>query len=355
MSAVRTIFREGVTVSLIDQTRLPSEIVNVACTSSNAVCTAIRGMQIRGAPALGIAAAYAMALAAEEAPDSAEAFAAHLHQAAQEVRATRPTAVNLFWGVDQALAVAKDVESRGVDATREALWTLADRLLDADVEINRRMGDHGVPLIPEGANVLTHCNAGALATGGWGTALGVIRSARAAGTRLHVYVDETRPFLQGARLTAWELQQEGIPFTVITDNMAGYFMARGEIDLCIVGADRIAASGDVANKIGTYSVAVLADAHSVPFYVAAPISTIDLSIETGAEIPIEERDPAEVTAFAGRQVAPFGSPARHPAFDVTPNRYVSAIVTEVGVLRAPFDRSLADAVAAAGRQVTPRS
>jgi methylthioribose-1-phosphate isomerase len=354
MTTVRTIYRDGSVVYLIDQTRLPSEIVYVECGDAEALCSAIRGMQIRGAPALGIAAAYAMALAGERAPDDPERFVAHLHRSAETVRATRPTAVNLFWGVDQSLQVAAEAPGTGVDATRSALWSLADRLLESDVEVNRRMGDLGAPLVSDGANVLTHCNAGALATGGWGTALGVIRSAHAAGTRLHVYVDETRPFLQGARLTAWELQQEGIPFTIITDSMAGYFMAQGEIDLCIVGADRIAASGDVANKIGTYSVAVLADAHSVPFYVAAPISTIDLSIETGSEIQIEERDPSEVVAFAGRQVAPIGAAARHPAFDVTPSRYVTAIITEMGLLRAPYEQALSDAVAAAGAMAPAR-
>ena len=344
MPLVRTIFREGRTVYLIDQTRLPSVIENVECATHEAMCEAIRSMRIRGAPALGVAAAYGMALAGEQAPDASDAFHFYMHVVADEIRATRPTAVNLFWGVGQSLALVDESSERSIVDTREALWDLADRLAAADVEVNKRMGDFGAPLIPDGANVLTHCNAGALATVGWGTALGVIRSARDAGTQLHVYVDETRPFLQGARLTAWELQQEGIPFTVITDNMAGHFMARGEIDLCIVGADRIAASGDVANKIGTYSVAVLAEAHGIPFYVAAPTSTIDLSIETGNEIPIEERDPSEVLAYAGHAVAPVGSRARHPAFDVTPSRYVTAIITEVGVLRAPYEPALAQAV-----------
>lgn len=232
----------------------------------------------------------------------------------------------------------------GTAGVRAALWDLADGLAMADIETNQRLGAHGARLIPPRARILTHCNTGSLATVGWGTALGVVRSAHQAGTPLHVYVDETRPFLQGSRLTAWELEGEGIPYTVITDNMAGYFMARAEIDLCIVGADRIAASGDLANKIGTYTLAVLAQVHHLPFYVAAPTSTIDLTIETGAEIPIEERDPSEVLAFAGVRVAPTGAHARHPAFDVTPSRYVTAFITEAGVLRPPYQEALARAV-----------
>jgi methylthioribose-1-phosphate isomerase len=235
----------------------------------------------------------------------------------------------------------------GVDAARTAVWQLADHLAEADIAVNRQMGAHGATLIPDGARVLTHCNTGSLATVDWGTALGAVRSAHEAGKQLHVLVDETRPFLQGSRLTAWELQQTGIPYTVITDNMAGWLMAQGEVDLCIVGADRIAACGDVANKIGTYSLAVLAHAHDIPFYVAAPTSTIDLSIDSGSEIPIEERDPGEVLAFGGVRVAPDGATARHPAFDVTPARFVSAIVTEHGVHRAPYETTLAAAVACA--------
>jgi methylthioribose-1-phosphate isomerase len=346
---VRTIFREGVVVRLIDQTRLPAHVEIVDCPTSDAVCDAIRTMRIRGAPALGVAALYAMALGAEQGPDDPLSMPQHLARVADAVRATRPTAVNLFWGVDQALQASDAMRGADAPALRYALWDLADRLAEADVAVNHRIGTHGADLIQDGSRVLTHCNAGALATVGWGTALGVLRSARDAGKRLHVYVDETRPFLQGARLTAWELQQEGIPFTVITDNMAGHLMQRGEIDCCVVGADRIAASGDVANKIGTYSVAVLAHAHGIPFYVAAPISTIDLTTETGNEIPIEERDPGEVLAFGGVRTAPEGATARHPAFDVTPSRYVTAIITEVGVLRAPYEDALAEAVESAAR------
>ena len=339
-----TICRDGRVVKLVDQTRLPLETILVTCTNADEICEAISRMRIRGAPALGVAAAYAMALGAEVAPPDPGPFLVHLGRVAEQVRGTRPTAVNLSWGVSRALTCAERVHAIGAAETRKALWDLADRLAEEDVEANRRMGSHGSALIPDGARILTHCNAGALATAGWGTALGVIRSAHRAGKRLQVFVDETRPFLQGSRLTAWELQEEGVPYTVIADNMAGYFMARGEIDLCIVGADRIAASGDVANKIGTYSVAVLASAHGIPFYVAAPTSTIDLSIETGSEIPIEERDPAEVLTFAGLRVAPEGARARHPAFDVTPGRYVTAIITEVGVIAPPYDEALASAV-----------
>jgi methylthioribose-1-phosphate isomerase len=288
--SMRTIYRDGSVVKLIDQTRLPLEVSIVDCTTAASLCDAFRTMRIRGAPALGVAAAYAMALGAEEAPGRTEPFLVHMENVAELVRATRPTAINLFWGVGQALNAAREGAYGGVEAARSAVWELADRLADADVELNQRLGAYGADLIPDGARVLTHCNAGALATVDWGTALGVVRSAHRAGKRLHVFVDETRPFLQGSRLTAWELQQEGIPYTVISDNRSGHLMARGEIDLAIVGADRIAACGDVANKVGTYTVAVLADVHNLPFYVAAPTSTIDLTTETGAEIPIEESE-----------------------------------------------------------------
>jgi len=344
---MRTIFRDGGVVKLIDQTLLPHEVVAVECQTDYELCEAIRTMRIRGAPALGVAAAYAMALGAQAAPDEMAEFLPHVEAVAQRIKSTRPTAANLFWGVAQAKAAAEAAAPRGAGAARAALWELADRLAEADVLRNQQMGAHGAELVADGARILTHCNAGSLATVDWGTAVGVVRSAHRQGKRLHVYVDETRPFLQGSRLTAWELAQEGVPYTIITDNMAGYFMARGEIDLCIVGADRIAASGDVANKIGTYTLAVLASVHGLPFYVAAPTSTIDLATETGAEIPIEERDPSEVLEFGGVRVAPQGAAARHPAFDVTPSRYVSAIVTEVGILRPPYERSLEEAVHAA--------
>ncbi|MBM2811292.1 MAG: S-methyl-5-thioribose-1-phosphate isomerase [Chloroflexi bacterium] len=344
---MRTIYRDGTVVKLIDQTRLPSQIEIIDCLTADDLCDAMRTMRIRGAPALGVAAVYAMALGAERGPDELTAMTDHLTHVADTVRGTRPTAVNLFWGVDQALNTAGSMGNASVAELRTELWALADRLAEADVACNQRIGSHGAELIPDGARILTHCNAGALATVDWGTALGVIRSAHRSGKRLHVYVDETRPFLQGSRLTAWELQQERIPYTVITDNMAGHLMARAEVDCCVVGADRIAACGDVANKIGTYTVAVLAHAHSLPFYVAAPTSTVDLTMETGAEIPIEERDPSEVLSFGGVRVAPEGATARHPAFDITPSHYITAIITEEGVLRFPYEEGLARAVASA--------
>ncbi|MBI4213535.1 MAG: S-methyl-5-thioribose-1-phosphate isomerase [Chloroflexi bacterium] len=343
---MRTIFREGTRVKLIDQTRLPGEVALVECASVDSLCAAILAMRIRGAPALGVAGAYGVALAAEEGPAEWGSLSEHVTGAAERLRRTRPTAVNLSWGVARAMALVVNNAGRDVDELRRQLWTFADALADRDVEINRQIGSHGAPLLADGARVLTHCNAGALATVDWGTALGVVRTAARQGKRLHIYVDETRPFLQGSRLTAWELEQEGVPYSVITDNMAGHLMARGEIDLCIVGADRIAACGDVANKIGTYTVAVLARVHGLPFYVAAPVSTIDLAIETGGDIPIEERSPEEVLTFAGVRVAPAGARARHPAFDITPAEYVTGIITEMGIAGAPFDESLAAAVAA---------
>src|SRR5579883_275392 len=343
-------------VRLVDQTRLPTEVVEHECRAAADVAEAIRTMRVRGAPAIGVAGAYALALGAREyAGDDPSGFRVHLERVAAEVRATRPTAVNLFWAVARALAVADAALAAGVPAAREALVDLAERLRAEDVALNRQLGQHGADLVPDNARVLTHCNAGALATAGYGTALGVVRGAVERGKRLHVYVDETRPFLQGARLTAWELQADGIPLTLITDNMAGYFMAQGKVDLVVVGADRIAANGDVANKIGTYSLAVLAHAHGIPFYVAAPTSTVDLSLATGESIPIEERSADEVTHFAGRRVAPEGIGVANPAFDVTPHRYVTAIVSEQGVLRPPFGPALAAAVRAAERASEARA
>ena len=314
---------------LIDQTKLPHETSFVECRTVEDVARAIAEMKVRGAPAIGVAAAYGMALAAQS--------SASLERAASLLKASRPTAVNLQWAVDRALSAARE---RGSDALLE----LANDMAEEDVASNMRMATFGLELIPETANVLTHCNTGALATVDYGTALGVIRAAHEDGRNVHVYVDETRPFLQGARLTAWELQQLGIPMTLITDSMAGHFMSRGNVDLVIVGADRIAANGDVANKIGTYSLAVLAREHRIPFYVAAPTSTVDLLLSSGAEIPIEERSPREVTHVNGMPTAPDGVQAAHPAFDVTPARLVSAIITEKGVLRPPYTEALAQAV-----------
>jgi methylthioribose-1-phosphate isomerase len=331
---------------LIDQTRLPHETVTVVCRTPHEVAHAIKSMQVRGAPAIGVAAAYGLALAAlAHTSNDPRALVDELEAAAGLLRQTRPTAVNLQWALDRMFVTGQAVaEKDGVDAARTALLNLADEMAEEDVATNRRLGAFGLDLVPSGANILTHCNAGALATVDYGTALGVVRAAHDAGRGIHVYVDETRPFLQGARLTAWELQQLGVPMTLITDSMAGHFMNRGKVDLVIVGADRIAANGDVANKIGTYSLAVLARENGIPFYVAAPASTIDLSLNSGAEIPIEERSSVEVTDISGQRIAPLGVHAAHPAFDVTPARLVTAIITDRGVLRAPYEAGLIEAV-----------
>jgi methylthioribose-1-phosphate isomerase len=330
-------------LTLVDQTRLPRETVLITCHTAEDVARAIRSMQVRGAPAIGVAAAYGLALAAAAAPATDSiAFLTNLQEAAELLGQTRPTAVNLRWALERVLAHARSVANHdGVAAARLAALELADQLAAEDVATNRSIGSFGLQLVPAGANILTHCNAGALATVDYGTALGVVRAAHEAGRGVHVYVDETRPFLQGARLTAWELQQLGVPLTLITDSMAGHFMSRGKVDLVVVGADRIAANGDVANKIGTYSLAVLARENAIPFYVAAPLSTIDLSIASGAEIPIEERSSREVTEIAGAAIAPEGVHAAHPAFDVTPARLVTAIITERGVVRPPYSETLA--------------
>ena len=329
------------TVRLIDQTRLPTEEVYVECRDFAAVYHAIRSMQVRGAPAIGVVAAMGMALGAlairaEEFP----AFFAELERLAREMVTARPTAVNLAWAVRRILRCAEKHRDLPMGAVRDALVREACLMQEEDVAANRAMGRHGQALLPDGARVLTHCNAGALATAGYGTALGVIRAAVEAGKRIAVWVDETRPFLQGARLTAWELHRDGIPVTLITDNMAGHFMQRGQVDAVVVGADRIAANGDTANKIGTYALAVLARAHGIPFYVAAPLSTVDLEVPDGSGIPIEERAPEEVTHLAGRPLAPAGVGVANPAFDVTPAAYITAIATEQGIARAPYAESL---------------
>ncbi len=339
---MRTIhYSEGV-VHLIDQTRLPAELVYLDCRTWQEVATAIREMRIRGAPAIGVSAAYGLALAAQACGnDDPDTFAGALSDAADGLASTRPTAVNLFWALEQGRSVLARTPELGAAATRRELLALSERLANEDVEINRRIGDFGAELVPDGANILTHCNAGALATVDYGTALGVIRAAAEQGKRPHVYVDETRPFLQGARLTAWELQREGIAQTLISDNMAGHFISRGAVDLVVVGADRVARNGDVANKIGTYTLGVLCKENNIPFYVAAPTSTLDLSLSSGADIPIEQRSVDEVVQIGGQRIAPAGVQAAHPAFDVTPARYVTAIITERGVARAPYERSLA--------------
>ncbi|MDI6709193.1 MAG: S-methyl-5-thioribose-1-phosphate isomerase [Thermoanaerobacterales bacterium] len=326
---------------LLDQTRLPAEVEYVACATAEDVARAISEMKVRGAPAIGAASAYGMALGANglDAADR-ETFLAGLRDVGRLLTASRPTAVNLRWAVDRLIDRAVR-EPGDVPALRRALLEEAHAVLHEDVEINRRIGAHGQVLVPDGARILTHCNAGALATAGYGTALGVIRAAYEAGKKVTVFADETRPFLQGARLTSLELMADGIPVVLIADSMAGYLMAREGIDLVVVGADRIAANGDTANKIGTYGVAVLARAHKVPFYVAAPVSTVDFSISDGAAIPIEERDQAELTHFQGRRIAPEGVKVWNPAFDVTPHGLITAIITEAGVIYPPYTANLA--------------
>lgn len=332
---IETIQWTSLGVVMIDQTRLPREEVYVTCTDHLQVADAIRSMVIRGAPAIGVAAAMGIALGMQQA-ESASQFEA----ICEALRVTRPTAVNLFWAIERMRRVFHEVAGRSLPEIREKLIAEAIQIRLEDIAINECIGKNGAALIPDGKTVLTHCNAGALATAGYGTALGVIRAAVAAGKKFDVFADETRPFLQGARLTIWELQHDHIPATLITDNMAGHFLHSGRIGCVVVGADRIAANGDVANKIGTYSVAVLAKENNVPFYVAAPISTLDLTLASGEQIPIEQRAAAEVTHVHGVPVAPDGTQVENPAFDVTPHRYVTAIITERGVARAPYSDGL---------------
>ena len=325
-------------VVMIDQTRLPLHEEFVICRTYEDVAAAIRNMVIRGAPAIGVAAAMGMALGVAHA-DGGD-LDAQMERICDTLARTRPTAVNLFWAIDRMRKLYQSLRGRPLDEIRERLAVEAQQMRLEDIAINRAIGRNGADLVPDGKTVLTHCNAGALATAGYGTALGVIRAAVESGKKVDVFADETRPFLQGARLTVWELQQDHIPATLITDNMAGHFLKSGRIGCVVVGADRIAANGDVANKIGTYSVAVLAKENGVPFFVAAPISTLDLTLASGDLIPIERRPDAEVTHVFGNAIAPEGTPVENPAFDVTPNRYVTAIITERGVARAPYVESL---------------
>ncbi len=341
-------------VVLIDQLQLPAREVYVTCTTYEEVADAIRRMVIRGAPAIGVAAAMGIALGVKrsQAKDIAalEKEFAHI---CDVLARTRPTAVNLFWAIERMKQAFRQAASSGVDAVRRKLVEEAQRIYTEDLAQCEAIARHGGALLPAQGRVLTHCNAGALAVaGGYGTALGVIRAAREAGKQLEVFATETRPYLQGARLTAWELRRDSIPTTLITDNMVGHFMKRGEIHAVVVGADRIASNGDTANKIGTYTIAVLAHEHDIPFYVAAPFSSIDLSIPSGDNIPIEERSAEEVTHIGSVRIAPEGIPARHPAFDVTPARLITAIITERGVARPPFEqslRALAETIAPASR------
>jgi methylthioribose-1-phosphate isomerase len=329
-------------VVMIDQTRLPREKVFVTCRDYKEVAQAICTMVIRGAPAIGVAAAMGVALGVEKA--AAANLDAEFETICETLAATRPTAVNLFWAIERMKKLYGSLRGHPIEEIRARMSQEAREIWRGDIAINQRMGRHGAPLVPDGKTVLTHCNAGALATAGYGTALGVIRAAVAAGKKIDVFADETRPFLQGARLTAWELNEDGIPVTLITDNMAGHFLKSGRIGCVIVGADRIARNGDTANKIGTYPLAVLAKENGVPFYVAAPVSTLDLTLASGDLIPIEQRPAREVTEVFGVPVAPEGIRVENPAFDVTPARYVTAIITERGVARAPFEESLAKLV-----------
>ena len=346
-AAVQTLrWREG-RLEMIDQRVLPARFEYLPFTSAAEVAEGIRSMVVRGAPAIGCAAAYGVALESVQLRGATrEAFAVGLQRGFDVLAASRPTAVNLFWALARMRAVWDANQHRAVGDIVDCLLAQAHEISADDVRINRAMGAYGAALLADGARVLTHCNAGALATAGHGTALGVIRSAVQAGKRISVIADETRPFLQGARLTAWEMVQENIPVTLITDNMAGHLMSRGEVDAIVVGTDRVAANGDVANKIGTYMVAVLAQRHNIPFYVACPLSTIDLAIPDGAAIPIEERAAEEVTGFRDCQWAAKGVQVRNPAFDVTPAELVTALITERGVLRQPNRTTIAGLFAA---------
>ncbi|MFB3813182.1 MAG: S-methyl-5-thioribose-1-phosphate isomerase [Terriglobales bacterium] len=347
---VKTLEWTGAGVRFIDQTKLPTEETYVTCTTYQEVAEAIRTMIVRGAPAIGVAAAMGIALGVRDAQaDSVAELRPEFERICQTMAATRPTAVNLFWAVRRMRAKFEESAHLPVAQLKQALITEAKRMYAEDIAANEAMGRHGATLMPASGGVLTHCNAGALATCGYGTALGVIRAAVDAGKRIQVFADETRPFLQGSRLTAWELMKDGIPTTLISDNMAGAIMRLGKIQAVVVGADRIAANGDTANKIGTYTVAVLAHEHQIPFYVAAPFSTVDLETPDGSRIPIEQRSPNEVTHLAGRRIAPEGVLVENPAFDVTPAKYIAAIITERGIARAPYEqslRALADATAA---------
>jgi len=343
MSKLKAIEWVSGKVRIIDQTRLPLEEVFLELSDYREVAAAIKEMRIRGAPAIGIAAAYGMALGAQgvDAKSKGELLA-KLRPISEALSATRPTAVNLFWALERMNRVTEAGES--IDQIKAALLAEAQRLDTEDEEAERALSNHGAELIKDGFTILTHCNTGGLAAGGYGTALGVIRAAWEQGKKIHVFASETRPRLQGARLTAWELMKYEIPFTLIADTMTGHFLFRGRIDCVIVGADRIASNGDVANKIGTYNLAVLAMENGVPFYVAAPTSSIDLSLGSGDEIPIEERSPEEVTHIQGIAIAPIGVAVENPAFDITPHRYISAIITERGIVRQPYVERLGKVV-----------
>ena len=343
MTEVQAIVWAGGKLRLLDQTKLPMETAVFEADRYQDVIRAVKEMRVRGAPALGVVAAYGVAMAARDIPGGdRDRFLDRLKDACREIESARPTAVNMAWAVRRMLDLAE--AEQDVDAVPGRLLAEARAMQEEDEEINRRIGRFGSEIVPDAGAVLTHCNTGALATAGYGTALGVIRAGWEGGKRFQVFHTETRPFLQGARLTAWELVQLGIPATLIVDSSAGVLLSRGEVSCVVVGADRIAGNGDVANKVGTYTLAVLSRENSVPFYVAAPTSTVDLSLSSGEEIPIEEREPEEVTSFGGVRTAPEGIKVRNPSFDVTPHKYVSGIITEVGILREPYTESLARSV-----------
>jgi len=343
MSAYRSLeWRAGV-IRLLDQRQLPHETKYLDYTDYRDVATAIREMVIRGAPAIGAAAAYGLALAAVRSDTANVAsLRAELAQAANVLRAARPTAVNLFWAIGRVMKRAADPDLKTADDIRAATLAEADAIAEEDVWVNKQIGLNALPLVPDPATVIHHCNTGSLATVDYGTALGIIRTAHEHGKKINVLVDETRPRLQGARLTAWELKQLGIPYKVIVDGASGHFMRTQSVDFCVVGCDRVAANGDTANKIGTYNLALAAYAHGLPFYVAAPTSTIDLLIPNGDAIPIEERAPREVTHVGNEQITPDDAPVANPAFDVTPAKYITAIITEHGVTYPPYEESLAE-------------
>lgn len=337
----QSVWWEKDTVWLIDQQLLPTQDIAVRCATLDDIIRAICTLQVRGAPAIGCTAAYGLAQVARQSTSTTTTqIIEELTHAKTRLDAARPTAVNLAWATERMLQYACKHASNTPDTLRDKLLDEAHAIYAEDLAMCLAIGRHGLALIPARGHVLTHCNAGGLATAGYGTALAPIRLAHEQGRPIHAFVDETRPFLQGARLTTWELQRAGVPHTLITDSMAGYFMQRGEIDCVIVGADRVVANGDIANKIGTYSVAVLAHAHDIPFYVAAPSSTVDFMLASGDHIPIEQRDPAEVTTFAGRQIAPIGVVAAHPAFDVTPHALITALITERGIIYPPYTTNL---------------
>lgn len=344
----RTVYWHNDRVRMVDQTKLPLIEEWLDLDDYHLVGIAIKTMQVRGAPAIGVTAALGLALAANaSAAATTGELIADIESGGIELGATRPTAVNLFWAIKRMIGFAKANSRLSVDGLKDALVREAVAIAEEDVSRNRALGKYGAALIEDGDNILTHCNAGALACAGYGTALGVIRAAWESGKKIHVYVDETRPLLQGARLTAWELTREGIPMTLITDNMAGHIMRLGKIQRVVVGADRIAANGDTANKIGTYTVATMAAAHGIPFYVAAPTSTIDLTLADGGSIPIEERSPDEVTGYGDYKWTPPGVAAANPAFDITPNSLIGAIITELGVVRPPFSDTFKSTLSAA--------